>query len=246
MKVFDIDFYCGRQRELIEELIVFSGAPFRYLVTANVNHLVLLEHDAGFREAYQHAAHRICDSRVLFPLLKHFKVGVAEPIPGSTLTRSMMHIAQDRHWPVTVLGCEDDVVAALKLYYPAITFFHYNPPMGFINDPLEVDRCVTFIQQHPQRMTVFSTGSPRQEILAREVLARGGARGVGLCVGASLLFLSGKVKRAPLWVQHLSLEWLHRLCTEPRRLALRYAVDAYRILPIIVRQFRNQRKGGVG
>lgn len=241
MKVFGIDFYRGLQRELIEEIIILSGAPFSYMVTTNVNHIVLLDHDEKFRNAYHNASHRLCDSRVLYPLLQRFNAGVAEPIPGSTLTQSMMRIAQDRHWPVTVVGCENDVIDRLRVNYPSITFYHYNPPMGFINDPLEVSRSVEFVQNHPARLNIFSLGSPRQELLAAEVLARGGSTGVGLCVGASLAFLSGKVKRAPPWVQRLSLEWLHRLCTEPKRLAGRYAVDAYRILPIIARQFREHR-----
>lgn len=241
MNVFGIDFYRGQQQDLIDEIIILSSAPFSYMVTANVNHIVLLDHDERFRQAYQLARHRICDSRVLFPLLQRFNAQVAEPIPGSTLTQSMMFIAQKRHWPVTVLGCEDDVIASLKITYPSITFYHHNPPMGFIDDPLEVSRCVAFIQKHEARITVFSVGSPRQEILAAQVLTQGGATGVGLCVGASLAFLSGKVKRAPPWMQRLSLEWLHRLCTEPRRLARRYAVDAYRILPIIARQLRKHR-----
>jgi exopolysaccharide biosynthesis WecB/TagA/CpsF family protein len=239
MNVFGIDFYQGQQQDLIAELIILSSAPFSYTVTANVNHIVLLDHDERFRQAYQHARHRICDSRVLFPLLQRFKAEIAEPIPGSTLTRSMMLIAQDRRWPVTVLGCEEDVIASLKINYPSVTFYHYNPPMGFIDNPAEVDRCVTFIQKHEARMTVFSVGSPRQEILAAEVLKRGGATGVGICAGASLAFLSGKIKRAPVWMQRLSLEWLHRLLTEPKRLTRRYAMDAYRILPIIARQFRD-------
>lgn len=240
MKVFGIEFYRGRQRELMDELIKLSDAPFTYLVTANVNHIVLLERDAQFREAYRCAGHRLCDSRVLFPVLRRLHAGVAEPIPGSTLTRAMMNIAHLRQWPVTVLGCDNDVIAALKRDYPSVIFHHYNPPMGFINDPIEVERCLAFIQRKPSRMTVFSVGSPRQEILACELFKRGGARGIGLCTGASLLFLSGKVRRAPIWVQRLSLEWLHRLCTEPKRLTRRYAVDAYRILPIIARQFRNR------
>lgn len=241
MKVFGIDFYRGHQRELIDEIIISSGAPFSYIVTTNVNHIVLLDHDEKFRDAYQSASHRLCDSRVLYPLLQRFNAGVAEPIPGSTLTQAMMHVAQERRWHVTVLGCEDDVIDMLRVHYPSVTFYHYNPPMGFINDPLEVSRCVAFVQDHPARLNIFSLGSPRQELLAAEVLARGHSKGVGLCVGASLAFLSGKVKRAPPWVQRLSLEWLHRLCTEPKRLAGRYAVDAYRILPIIARQFREHR-----
>ena len=241
MEVFGIEFYRGRQRELIDELIKLTDLPFRYIVTANVNHIVLLEHDQPFRDAYRNAAHRLCDSRVLFPVLQRLKAGIAEPIPGSTLTRAMMNIAQLRQWPITVLGCDRDVIETLRLSYPAITFNHYNPPMGFINNPVEVERCVSFILGQQSRLTVFAVGSPRQEILACEVYKRGGATGVGLCTGASLLFLSGKVRRAPLWVQRLSLEWLHRLCTEPRRLVRRYAIDAYRILPIIARQFRNPR-----
>lgn len=240
MKVFGIEFYRGPQRELVEELIHLSGTSFKYLVTANVNHIVLLEDDERFREAYRNASHRLCDSRVLFPVLQRLNAGIAEPIPGSTLTRSMMNIAQVRGWRVTVLGSDRDVIATLKKIYPSVVFHHYNPPMGFIDDPQEVERCIDFIERHPSPMTVFSVGSPRQEILASQIFERGAAKGIGLCVGASLLFLSGRVKRAPMWVQRLSLEWLHRLCTEPRRLAGRYAGDAYRIVPIIARQFRNR------
>jgi N-acetylglucosaminyldiphosphoundecaprenol N-acetyl-beta-D-mannosaminyltransferase len=240
MKVFGIEFYRGPQRELVQELVQLCDTSFKYLVTANVNHIVLLEDDEPFREAYRNASHRLCDSRVLYPVLRRLNAGVAEPIPGSTLTRSMMNIAQVRRWRVTVLGSDKDVIATLKNIYPSVIFHHYNPPMGFIDDPQEVERCIEFIERHPSPMTVFSVGSPRQEILACKIFKRGTAKGIGLCVGASLLFLSGKVKRAPLWVQRLSLEWLHRLCTEPRRLAGRYAGDAYRIVPIIAREFRGR------
>lgn len=43
-------------------------------------------------------------------------------------------------------------------------------------------------------------------------------------VGAAFDFFSGRVKRAPLWMQKSGLEWFYRLCTEPRRLWKRYMV----------------------
>jgi N-acetylglucosaminyldiphosphoundecaprenol N-acetyl-beta-D-mannosaminyltransferase len=46
--------------------------------------------------------------------------------------------------------------------------------------------------------------------------------GVMLGVGAAFDFLSGRVRQAPRWIQRSGLEWLFRLCTEPRRLAPRY------------------------
>jgi exopolysaccharide biosynthesis WecB/TagA/CpsF family protein len=240
MKAFGIDFYSGTQQDLVEELTALTGQRFNYVVTPNVNHIVLLEHDNNLRQSYRHAFHRLCDSRVLFPLLKRLNTDVTHVIPGSTLTVEMMQTANDNRWAVTVIGCEAQVMQSLKAMLPGITFHHHNPPMGFINKPIEVGRCVTFIRDHVSQLVVFAVGAPRQEILAMKVFQQGGSMGVGLCAGASLLFLSGKVKRAPEWVQRLNLEWFYRICSEPRRLVRRYAVDACRILPIIARQFRNR------
>lgn len=41
-------------------------------------------------------------------------------------------------------------------------------------------------------------------------------------VGAAFDFLSGRVRQAPRWMQRSGLEWLFRLCAEPRRLGPRY------------------------
>lgn len=37
-------------------------------------------------------------------------------------------------------------------------------------------------------------------------------------VGGTFDVVSGKVKRAPVWMQHYGLEWLYRVMQEPRRL----------------------------
>jgi N-acetylglucosaminyldiphosphoundecaprenol N-acetyl-beta-D-mannosaminyltransferase len=41
-------------------------------------------------------------------------------------------------------------------------------------------------------------------------------------VGAAFDFLAGTKARVPRWMQHFGLEWLFRLCQEPRRLTARY------------------------
>ena len=43
-------------------------------------------------------------------------------------------------------------------------------------------------------------------------------------VGAAFAFHAGRVRQAPLWLQRIGMEWLFRLCAEPRRLARRYLV----------------------
>lgn len=235
---FDINLYNQSRDELIESISAASERRFSYIVTPNVNHVVQLEHDEALQWAYAGASHRVCDSRVLQMVLTLIGQPVQEVIPGSDLTSTLMDIAQSRSWRVCVIGCGKGDMAELKRRYPRITFFHHDPPMGFITQPREVSTCIDFVAANHAQLTVLSVGCPRQEVLARKILDDGRSRGVGLCVGASLNFLSGKVQRAPLWMQQTSLEWLHRMCSEPGRLIKRYAVDAIRVIPIILRNLR--------
>jgi exopolysaccharide biosynthesis WecB/TagA/CpsF family protein len=74
---------------------------------------------------------------------------------------------------------------------------------------------------------------PQQEILASRIAANPLARGVGLRVGASIDFLTGQQRRAPVWVQKAGFEWLYRLLSDPRRLASRYLIECPRIFYMI-------------
>ena len=97
--------------------------------------------------------------------------------------------------------------------------------MGFIRDRAAVERCLEFIEDaSPFRFCFLAVGSPQQEVLARAVGKRGRARGLALCVGASLNFLTDVERRAPVWMQHAGFEWLFRLLQAPQRMAYRYLV----------------------
>jgi N-acetylglucosaminyldiphosphoundecaprenol N-acetyl-beta-D-mannosaminyltransferase len=73
------------------------------------------------------------------------------------------------------------------------------------------------------RPDIFWVGlsTPKQEIFMAEFLPRLDVT-LMIGVGAAFDFHSGRVKQAPRWMQRNGLEWLYRLCSEPRRLARRY------------------------
>ena len=54
--------------------------------------------------------------------------------------------------------------------------------------------------------------------------------GVMIGVGAGFDYHAGNIKRAPMWMQKLSLEWLSRLMQDPKRLFKRYLVTNTRYL----------------
>lgn len=66
--------------------------------------------------------------------------------------------------------------------------------------------------------------TPKQEKWMAEMRSRLEAP-VLIGVGAAFDFLAGNVRQAPRWMQRACLEWLFRLCMEPRRLWPRYAVN---------------------
>lgn len=54
-------------------------------------------------------------------------------------------------------------------------------------------------------------------------------------VGALFDFWAGNKPRAPTWVQKLKLEWLFRLCLEPKRLMKRYTIDVLVFLTLCIK-----------
>ncbi|WP_237216772.1 WecB/TagA/CpsF family glycosyltransferase, partial [Falsiroseomonas oryziterrae] len=67
-------------------------------------------------------------------------------------------------------------------------------------------------------------------------------RGTALCIGASLLFLSGEERRAPRPLQRAGLEWAWRLAQDPRRLARRYLVEDPVLLSLLWREKARRRR----
>jgi Glycosyl transferase WecG/TagA/CpsF family len=69
--------------------------------------------------------------------------------------------------------------------------------------------------------------TPQQEVPAGRIADHPQARGVGLCVGASIYFLTGRQRRAPVWLKRLA--WNGSTLFSPRRLASRYLGERPRI-----------------
>lgn len=198
---------------------------FSYVVTPNVDHLARLARSAAndvLVQVYQQADLCLCDSRILEKLLRLRGKLVREVIPGSTLTHHLFDHVLSPDDRVLILGVEDAHIDHLRQRYPSLDIHHINPSMGFINKPEEVEALIEEIKALAPHYIFFSVGSPRQEILAHKIKTETDIGGVGLCVGASILFLVGAEKRAPQMIQALHLEWAYRMSQDPGRLVRRY------------------------
>ncbi len=97
------------------------------------------------------------------------------------------------------------------------------PPFGFEGDAAYCAGLREKIRAANPAIVYVALGSPKQETLIaqlREVVPGAWLLGIGV----TFSFVSGELRRAPVWVRKIGMEWFHRLVQEPRRLAKRYLV----------------------
>jgi N-acetylglucosaminyldiphosphoundecaprenol N-acetyl-beta-D-mannosaminyltransferase len=221
---------------------VHGDGKYEYLVTPNVDHVVRLHKKGakipGLAEAYRDADLCICDSKVLARLAKWRDVELPV-IPGSDLVELMFEKVIAPGDRLAIIGGDSDLRSGLEARYPNVQFVQHCPPMGLLRDASARREAAEFIAREKARFTFICVGSPQQELIASEAAQMEGARGLALCIGAALEFLTDKQKRAPAIARRLGLEWAHRLLTNPRRLWRRYLVDGPAIFVLAYRWRRS-------
>ena len=206
---------------------------FDVVITPNIDHLSRLigNRDPELHKIYKEASLTLCDSKIVEKLMRFKGKLIKNVIPGSTLTEYLFKKGHLDSGKVCVVGAEEDDIQKLGLLYPQIDILHINPSMGFIKRPAEVNVIIDEICQEQPEFIFLAVGSPRQEILADRIKKEYN-KGVGLCIGASILFLVGKEKRAPEIFQLMHLEWLYRACQRPHTLMARYAKNFLALVSI--------------
>jgi exopolysaccharide biosynthesis WecB/TagA/CpsF family protein len=205
--------------------------PFAYVATPNVDHVVGLAGEPARRALYDNAWLLLNDSRILGGLARRANLDL--PVAtGSDLAERLFDSVIDKYEPVTIIGGGRESIEALKRTYDLRDVRWHEPPMGLKHKAGAIIRAAAFAAAQPSRFTFICVGAPQQELIAYAIAQRADARGVGLCAGAALDFLSGTAQRAPFWMRELGLEWLHRLLSEPGRMWRRYLVTGPRVFSL--------------
>jgi exopolysaccharide biosynthesis WecB/TagA/CpsF family protein len=214
----------------------FGQDGYGYVVTPNADHLIRLHESTAFRNLYESASYVLLDSRFIAKILRMTR-GVDLPVcTGSDLTAKLLTDEVRTDDRVVLIGGKPAQARQLRERFGLQQLAHFNPPMGFIRDPAAVEACLVFIESHsPFRYCMLAVGSPQQEILAQQLQRRGRARGLALCIGASIDFLTGVERRAPVWLQRCAMEWFYRLLQAPARMGKRYLLRGPRVFRLLRR-----------
>jgi exopolysaccharide biosynthesis WecB/TagA/CpsF family protein len=201
--------------------------------TPNLDHLVRLQHDKQFYNAYQKSDYRVCDSRILVNLSKAGIIGeIKEQIAGSDLLPAFYHFHKNNpSRKIFLLGGRTPasttkaISSINRKTNSNIVTGGYSPPFGFEFDQLECDNIIDLINASGANVLAVGVGSPKQELWIIKHRERLPNIKIFLAIGAAIDFESGILMRSPKILTRLGLEWCFRIWQEPARLWKRYLLE---------------------
>ncbi len=229
--------------ECVMQWVQERSLSCRYVVTPNVDHAVMFQENAALRDSYRHAALVLADGAPVIWASRLLRRPLPERVAGSDLAPAIFAAARaERPLTVFLLGAMPGVAqraaARIETRWPAVKVVGtYSPPLGFECSETENAKIIQQINSCSPDVLLLGLGAPKQELW----IHRHGPQlqtSVALCIGATIDFLAGEKSRAPKVLQRMGLEWLHRVASEPRRLARRYARDAWIFPQLVWRQWR--------
>lgn len=211
--------------ELLEKLRL-GGTVF----TPNVDHLIKLQKDYEFYQAYQGADYKTCDSKLIYYASYFLGAPVREKISGSDLFPAFYtYYRNDPSVKIFLLGAAPGIAELARQRINAkvgreMVVGAHSPSFGFERDEAECAAIVDLINRSGATVLAVGVGAPKQETWIMRYRDWMPQVTTFLAIGATIDFEAGTVQRSPKWMSEVGLEWLFRILCEPKRLWKRYLV----------------------
>lgn len=194
-----------------------TGNKAGTILAVNPEKIYALRQSRFLRDFFTKAAILIPDGiGIVFAMrIKGYRL---ERVAGADLMQQICAQAENRGYRIFIYGATEGVnrgaVERLRERHPAIKIV--GRANGYVKDE-DMGALVTQINESKAEILFVALGSPRQEEWMSKYLDQ--LESVKICqgIGGTLDTIVGTVKRAPLFMQRLNLEWFYRLLQQPTR-----------------------------
>jgi N-acetylglucosaminyldiphosphoundecaprenol N-acetyl-beta-D-mannosaminyltransferase len=226
--------------------LVRAGAG-GYVVTPNVDHVVLAERDLAFRHAYAESALSLADGMPVVWASRLLRAPLPAKISGSDLVTPLLERAAQERLRLWLLGggpgAAERAATILAERHPGLVLVGTNAPRIRGDEAATELRAICAPIRAAQPDLIFvCLGAPKQERFMHAV-HRELSPAVMLGLGAVVDFVAGNVRRAPRWMSDNGLEWAYRLAQEPRRMWRRYLLRDPEFAWIVARDALYRARG---
>ncbi len=207
----------------------------------NASKIVDCHHDKRFAEIIEQADIVNPDGMSVVWASRLLGSPLPERVTGVDIMPAMLESAIAHGWGVYLLGARSEVVAdvasLLPKSFPGLRLCGYRD--GYWGEA-DVDDVVAAVRESGADLLFLGLPSPAKEYFYDNHHHSLGVRMV-VGVGGTFDVMAGRVRRAPILVQKLGLEWVYRLVQEPRRLWRRYLFGNVSFATSVYRQRSTSR-----
>lgn len=207
----------------------------KYICVSNVHTTVMAHENKDYLRVQNGAVLALPDGSPLSSYSRKTGQENAKRVTGPDLMKEMLLRSKNavkvdenssRNFRHFFYGSTQETLDKLKVvlsekYKDAEIVGMISPPFRELTPEEDMDYIELINKAKPDFVWV-GLGAPKQEIWMAAHENKINAIMIG--VGAAFDYESGNIKRAPKWMQKMSLEWLYRLMQDPKRLFKRYLV----------------------
>lgn len=215
-----------------------------YICVSNVHTTVMSYRDPDYRKIQNGAAMALPDGQPLSIVSRMRGHHDARRVPGPDLMPEILKLSEETGYTHYFYGSTEHTLAELKKAilkaYPKLQIAGmYAPPFRELTEE-EDEQIVAKINETRPDFVWVALGAPKQEIWMYQHKDR--VNGLMIGVGAAFDFIAGTVKRAPMWMQKLCLEWVYRIMQDPKRMIPRYLSTNFAFIYHTHRELRELNK----
>ena len=204
----------------------------------NAGKIVLMQTDKKLEKSVLDADIINADGEAVVWAANFLGQRLPERVPGIDLMEELVKRSFEKGYKCFFLGATEEVVTKLVNIYKA----QYSEDIiaGYRNGYFEKEdeeQIAIQIAESGADILFVAITSPKKEIFLTTYKKQLQNVNLIMGVGGSFDVISGKVKRAPLWMQDVGLEWFYRFLQEPRRMWKRYLVGNSKFIWLVFKAY---------
>lgn len=215
----------------------------KYICVSNVHTTVMAYENSAYMKIQNGGVFALPDGGPLSVVSRKYGFKEAERVAGPDLMEKIFEISEVKGYKHYFYGSNEENLKRLKIElmkkYPRLQIVGmFSPPY---KDDVELvsEKYLNEINNKEIDFFWIGLGAPKQEKWMH--IHKEKVNGIMIGVGAGFDYFSGKIDRAPLWMQKYSLEWLYRLKQDPKRLMKRYLNTNFKFIWLICKELKKFR-----
>ena len=215
--------------KITEELIRTSHKTCKMVFAPNVEFIMRAQKDQEFYDILKQSSLSTPDSVGVMLGAKMQKKQLKQRIPGQAYFREIIRLSHEKGYSIYLLGGKEGIAQKtkdnLEKLYPNVNIVGYH--QGYF-DEKEEQEVIQEINSLQPNVLFVALGAPRQE---KWIAAHQSQLQVDVATGQGGTFdyEAGAIKRAPVWIQKIGMEWFWRLVRQPSRIVRQMVLPAYLI-----------------